>query len=59
MFGNLNGPTLLVLIAVVIVVLAAAITALVVWAVRRSNRANASRQDELQRAYEAGLNERS
>ena len=54
MFGDLNGPQLLIIIAVVLVVLAAAIATLIVWAVKRSNRARAA---ELQHAYEAGRNQ--
>ena len=54
MFGDLNGPQLLIIIAVVLVVLAAAIATLIVWAVKRSNRARAA---ELQQAYEAGRNQ--
>lgn len=55
MLGDLNGPQLLVIIAVVLVVIAAAVAALIVWAVKRSNRA---RNADLQQAYEAGLRDR-
>lgn len=54
MLGNLSGPLLLVILAVVLVVVAVTAIVLIVWAVKRSGRA---RQQELQRAYEAGLNQ--
>lgn len=54
MLGNLSGPLLLVILAVVLVVVAVTAIVLIVWAVKRSSRA---RQQELQRAYEAGLNQ--
>lgn len=54
MLGNLSGPLLLVILAVILVVVAITAVVLIVWAVKRSGRA---RQQELQRAYEAGLNQ--
>lgn len=51
MLGDLNGPQLLIIIAVVVVVVASALAGLIIWAVKRSNRARAA---ELQQAYEAG-----
>ncbi len=56
MLGNLSGPLLLVIIAVVLIVFVAAVVGLILWAVKHSTRGrSAQQQTELQRAYEAGL----
>lgn len=52
MFGDMSGPTLLLLIGPVTLIAIGAIVGLVLWSVRRSSR---NKQAELQRAYEAGL----
>ncbi len=51
MLGDLSGPALLAIIAVLLLVIAAAVAGLIFWAVKRSNRA---RSEDLQRAYDAG-----
>lgn len=66
MFGDMSGPTLLIIIALAFPILAAAITFVIVLAVKKrkpsAGRAKQQayeagvRQAELQRAYEAGLN---
>ena len=57
MLGDLSGPMLLVLIAVVVVVVIGVVAGIIVWVVKRSGRTKAQQQAELQRAYEAGLNQ--
>lgn len=54
MLGNLPGPTLIFIAALVII---AATICLIVWAIKRSARTRAQHQAELQRAYDAGLNQ--
>lgn len=55
MFGNLSGPSLLLLIGVVLLAIIGLVTWLIVWSVKRSQKTAAERQIELQRAYEAGI----
>lgn len=59
MFGNIGGPTLIVLSAAVILIILIALTVtLIVMAVNRGKRSRAAQQADLQRAYEAGLSQR-
>lgn len=54
MLGDLSGPTLIVLFGLIVIVLIGVTIGLIVWAIIRANR---TKQADLQRAYEAGLNQ--
>ena len=56
MFGDLSGPMMLAVIALIVLVVVGVIAGIIVRAVKKSSRARAS---ERQRAYEAGRSDRS